>query len=340
METHSTLTLLVPVDGSKFSEQAMSLAANLAGGSGTIQLLRAVPEPDPPGYPILTRSVTEMRKYWEYEIETVRKQLLEMAHRWMTPSLQVEVHAVGGDPAQEILSLAEATGADLIVMASHGRGAAGRGWFGSVADRVARTASIPVAIVRADPNWTETGMRRPQRLVVPYDGSKLAAAAFPTAGALASRLNLPVHVVRVINPAAELWPAAAGGVPIPRDVYDETVVAVTKEARASLDAAVAQLVAAGVRADAALAEGQPTATLLHMIAPSDLVVLASHGRSGVRRWLFGSVAEKLLRMAAGPVILVPAAKRGISAPLSDDAPDAQKLELARTAVNEAPAGEA
>ena len=79
---------------------------------------------------------------------------------------------------------------------------------------------------------------------------------------------------------------------------------------------------------------------MNLISPSDLVVITSHGRSGVRRWLFGSVAEKLLRMAAGPVVLVPAAKRGISAPLSDDAPDAQKLELARTAVNEASAGEA
>jgi len=86
METQSTFTLLVPLDGSKLAEQALGLASTLAGAGGSIDLIHIVPMPDAKRYPIRFRDEAEVRNYWQYEIEEARKQLREVAARWTTSS--------------------------------------------------------------------------------------------------------------------------------------------------------------------------------------------------------------------------------------------------------------
>jgi nucleotide-binding universal stress UspA family protein len=310
MDAPSSFTLLVPLDGSKTAEQALGLATTLASPGGTIHLAQVVPMPDTKHYPIRFRDEDEVRKYWQYEAEEARGQLRGVANRWSTSSISIEVHATGGEPTEELLRFAGSTKADMIVMTSHGLGALRRSWFGSVADRIARTASIPVAIVRADSTWTERGVQRYDRVLLPYDGSELAESALPVARAIAERLHVPIHVVRIINPGTELWPAVAGEIPIPGDVYQESLKELETDAQTSVDGLVTKLRAAGVRADGVVLEGLPADALLQMAGSGDLIVLTSHGRSGVRRWLLGSVAEKLVRMAGCPVVLVPAPNRG------------------------------
>ena len=84
-------------------------------------------------------------------------------------------------------------------MASHGRGAIGRLLHGSVADSVAREATVPVMVVRA--GQVQPGPVGITRLVVPLDGSPLAETALPVAEAISRRLGTPISLVRVVNPA-------------------------------------------------------------------------------------------------------------------------------------------
>jgi nucleotide-binding universal stress UspA family protein len=199
----------------------------------------------------------------------------------------------------------------MIAMASHGRGAVGRVIFGSVADRVARTAPVPILILRVPDDDADHGVVV-SRIVVPLDGSQIAERALPVAGALSRQLAAPVHVVRAVDPISTLpmAPAVFGAVPaVSADVTDQIWREAESEARSTVTAAVSRLQAEGIDASGGILNGSPFFAISEATQAGDLLVLTSHGRGGVRRWLLGSVAEKLLREADAPVLLVPAPER-------------------------------
>jgi nucleotide-binding universal stress UspA family protein len=214
-----------------------------------------------------------------------------------------------GDPATEILLAAEELGCDLIVAASRGRGAIGRLAFGSVADRLTRAATVPVMVVRPVDAAAEIGPALIRRMLVPYDGSEHAKEAFPVAISLAARLGAPIHVVRVITPTS-YTPLAGPMEPFySPQVLDEMLGEIEAEAKSSIDAAVAELGARGAAVTGEVRTGVPAATLQELSLQGDLIVMTSHGRSGMMRWLLGSVAEQLVREGPVPVLLVPARAR-------------------------------
>jgi nucleotide-binding universal stress UspA family protein len=225
------------------------------------------------------------------------------------------MEAVRGDPAETVVRCAQSLGADLIVMTTHGRDAVGRAVFGSVADRVARAAAVPVLLVRPTGASGTNGAAAPpafERIVVPLDGSDRADAALPVAADLARTLRLPIRLVRVIDPAmtvAQLSGVGFPGAPISAELCRQVLDDVRDEARRSLTAAAARLAGAGVQTTWAVIDGSPYFAIADATEPGDLIVLTSHGRSGVLRWALGSVAEKLVRTAPAPVVLVPAPGR-------------------------------
>jgi nucleotide-binding universal stress UspA family protein len=81
------------------------------------------------------------------------------------------------------------------------------------------------------------------------------------------------------------------------------------EAKATVADAIAHLKDEGIAASGAVLNGSPFFAISDATKPGDLIVLTSHGRGGVRRWLLGSVAEKLVREGPVPVLLVPAVER-------------------------------
>jgi nucleotide-binding universal stress UspA family protein len=224
----------------------------------------------------------------------------------------VEQLVAEGEPDEEIVAAAARRGAQMIAMASHGRGAVGRAIFGSVADRVARTAPVPVLILRP-PDEDVVPSVAVSRIVVPLDGSEIAARALPVASELAKHLAAPVHVIRAVDAASSL-PMASGvfgaGPVVDANVTDQIWEEAEAEARSTVTAAVSQLQSEGVDASGGIVVGSPFFAISEAIEPGDLLTLTSHGRGGVRRWLLGSVAEKLVREARAPVMLVPAVERG------------------------------
>lgn len=298
------LRVLVPLDGSSLAEQAIPYAAALAGPDEEILLLHVAPElkqrRDDHGA-LLPMTETDLSRYDHHLRETVTV----AAGHWRPVAPRVAVEVVYGDPAEEILRVTDEQHPDLIAMASHGRGALGRWRFGSVADRIARSAPVPVLIIRPQDAQAEIGPAPIHRFIVPLDGSALAAQALPVAARLARRTQRPVLLVRVLSAVLESWvPLPGVNVATPDPTGREIALAAERNAVRRLEAAEAQLTAAGVAAASLVEVGPVVERIMDVAKHGDVIVLASHGESGLRRWALGSVAEKLIRLADSPVVVV------------------------------------
>lgn len=294
--------ILVPLDGSNLAMQALPYARALAGAAGRITLLQVVrssaPLRDATGAEIVPEDIVgewilkEARQYLDETAAEFRQTLLA--------GVEVDTAVTTGDPASAILKAAEDRHADFIVITSHARGAIGRAAFGSVADRIARTSTIPVVITR--PGDDSEGKEQPaiSRIILPLDLSDLSREAVPVAQAMALHLGASVHVIHVIDNFSSYM--AINGVPVSQALIDEWYA----DAKRELGKTEGDLKAAGVQATAAIYQGSALANISEIAKPGDLIVMTSHGRSGFTRWLIGSTAEKLVRLAPVPVCLVPA----------------------------------
>ena len=304
--------VLAPVDGSARALRAVPWTAKLAGADGIVVLLRVVPA-QPDYAESLFRlvgaedGIQGIQDAWS---RTASADMDDAAAVIAGSGIPVEHMTVAGEPDEEIVTAVERRGVDMIAMASHGRCALGRAIFGSVADRVARSSTVLVLIVRTTDEVADTETVV-SRIVVPLDGSEIARRALPVAAELARHFAAPVHVVRAIDPVTALpvAPGVFGASSINVEVTDQIWQEAESEARATVRDAVSQLHGEGIDASGAILNGSPFFAISEATRPGDLLVLTSHGRGGVRRWLLGSVAEKLMREADAPVLLVPATER-------------------------------
>lgn len=255
-----------------------------------------------------------------------------------TRLLQIEVDALTaaglrarprvaqGAVAEAILDAAKAEQADLIAMSTHGRGGLGRFLLGSVADRVALHAPVPVLLIRSGQPARELspeGDARIRRILVPLDGSELAASALPGAADLARATGAQITLLRAMPEPLEAA-ARAGSArvvmsmtdsmlagtsrqrsePIP-DVYAAAVEHEREAAQSSLDLAAAPLLRQDLKVDSVVMFGPAAECILDVARERDvdLVAIATHGRSGIRRFLAGSVAERIIRYSETPVCL-------------------------------------
>jgi nucleotide-binding universal stress UspA family protein len=146
-----------------------------------------------------------------------------------------------------------------------------------------------------------------RKILVPTDGSPLSERALPIATAIASAHGAEVTLARVIEPPAWFPVDAASGFPADGPIYQQTMELVNREARQQLDPIADRLHAHGVAARTAILQGQPALQLLQLEGKvaADLVIIASHGRTGVRRLAQGSIADELVREGSVPVLVVP-----------------------------------
>jgi nucleotide-binding universal stress UspA family protein len=306
--------VLTPIDGSERALRAVPWAAMLAGSGGTVVLLRVIPPKPAYAEGLLALlgegedGVAQTEAAWT---EVAQADIDEAAQALKGTGVTIERLIGAAEPEDAIVAGATERDVDMIAMASHGRGAIGRAIFGSVTDRVTRTATVPVFVLRVTDEETAPAPDL-RRIVVPLDGSEIAERALPVAAEIAAQRHIPVSIVRAIDPvtAMPMTSGAFGGSPaISADVVDQVWRESEAQAHATVHDAVARLKAEGLEATGAVLEGSPFFAISDATHPGDLLVLTSHGRTGVQRWLMGSVAEKLVREASVPVILVPAMER-------------------------------
>jgi nucleotide-binding universal stress UspA family protein len=213
--------------------------------------------------------------------------------------------AIDGSAAQALVKYVQDVGADLVAMTSHGRGGVRGAWLGSVADHLVRKLDVPVIVTRAREGVVSlSAPPKIREILVPLDGSPFAEAALEPAVAVAGLFDAELGLVQVVPPltAGTLLPVtfAAG--------YDtEAIARQRKAAQDYLKGLGEDLRERGVRVKTIVVVGSNVGeALIDLAHPEriDLVAIASHGRSGVRRLMLGNVADKLIRAAEPPVLVV------------------------------------
>ena len=289
--------ILLPLDGSPLAANVLEHINWLARpGSASLILVSAI---DTWRYAIPSQEfvmhdlVAGVRTGTAQYLEEVRQQFAQKGY-------QVTTQLVDGEPAQVILDVASEQGADLIAMSTHGRSGLARWTLGSVAERVLHGASVPIFLVRSS---TKLVNHKPQKILVPLDGSTVAEAALAQAEALARTNNAQILLLQVIQRLDErsqslLFRNAATA----KEIFAEWRAG----AESYLELIVDRLARAGVTADYRVTVDNPDQAICILTKGDniDLVVMGTHGRSGVGRWVYGSVANQVLRGAHSPLLLV------------------------------------
>ena len=295
-QASSSFQVLVPLDGSAQAGRALEIARQLK--PERLVLLRVLTDEflGIPGTALGSQ---------DGEFGLLQQELDDIADPIRASGTDVDIQVVFGDAAEEIIAAGEAC--DLIVMTTRGQGAASRALFGSVADRVSRHSITPTMLIRSMAGTTITPR---QRIVVPLDGSHRAEMALPMAMRLGSILTTPVHLVRVIDlddvratirdARRDTTMAAEIG-----ETFDDARQFTEEQALTYLEAVAGPIREQGLQVQTEVLRGTPAFVLLWNIKAADLVVMTSHGRGGFRRWLLGSVAEKLVREGEAPLVLIP-----------------------------------
>jgi nucleotide-binding universal stress UspA family protein len=302
--------MLVPVDGSELAEVVFTYAKELAGRLDIDIILLHVCRPE-------ERDRLPMhRAYIERAAETVKQQSQSVQEiTGLQPGRQaVEVRGdvATGHPAEEILSYADKNSIDLILIATHGRSGVRRWVMGSVADKILRTSKVPVWLVRASIPKEVVYDQWPSRtILVPLDGSKIAEGVLPHVESLAKQRGaelVEVILLRVCEPELITSDYPDASMPLSWDEHLKRQTAYCKQLSAQYMAGIEkQLRDAGLKVRSEIITGASPADEIISYAsknPFNLIVMATHGHSGITRWAYGSVADRVLHGVSSPIFLV------------------------------------
>lgn len=303
--------ILVPLDGSTFGEHALPVALAIARrASAEVEIVRV----HVPTTPLYLGGEFASDLTVEAAIQKQERDYLdEVARRAAVAGVSIKPAPLMDGPVGEALAgHARATGADLLVMTTHGRGPLSRLWLGSIADRLVRLTEAPLLLVRpreTSPDFAANVL--PSRILVALDGSPLAEKIGEPAQALGHLAAAEFLLVRVIQPALPANYSVPGdgitslGQSLLKQL-EEQETASRHAAEEYLESMARRLRAEGltVRTRVVRHELPSEAILEQARAESvDLIALETHGRHGLPRLFLGSVADKVLRGAPVPVLV-------------------------------------
>jgi nucleotide-binding universal stress UspA family protein len=322
--------ILIPLDGSDLAERAIPVAARIARATegsaiSLVRIVRAPAEFETSATPAAAWAPAADEK----EKREATDYLHEVAQRPALAGLSVTERIYAGPPSATLVLAAKSLAVDLIVMTTRGRSGFTRWLLGSVAEGVAREAAAPTLVIRVEkPDQAEVASLGGAALV-PVDGSSLAETAIEPAArlarALADERRSSLHLLSIVQPLPMTATAPLGyGVEGGRAMIVDTELALVKESADYLKALARRVRqeyadALGVKitytaiygADVAgdilaAAEGTLDATPAHQKLPgrADFIAMATHGRGGLRRWVMGSVTERVLHAATQPLLIV------------------------------------
>ena len=294
--------LLVPLDQSSLSEQALRPAIAIARASGAeIDLVLAHEIGSLDGYRDVSTSDAKNPEQHVYLAAMIRE---VAAHSSVTVHGAVET----GSPVEVVCDRAREIGADLIVMTSHGRTGARRAWLGSVADGVARAAPMPVLILRSadDTNWRTERPSPFGRILVLVDGSTDSAPVLEYAAAMARCMNAVLILGHVVAPISiPVYEVAVPSYPV-TVVDPDATQEIADRVKADLTRVANRLTSEGIREveTMVVVDNSTAPGILELIesANPDVVAMTSHGR-GASRLVIGSLADRVLRETERPLLL-------------------------------------
>jgi nucleotide-binding universal stress UspA family protein len=300
---------MVPLDGSPLAEYALHPAIRLARpaveekGRGELVLLH-VPVHGEAMVPLAAGG----NMYWAEAPDAVerRRKAYRQAEGYIrtirvsheSPRLAVVSKVIEGDVAGVILDTAEAEEIDLIVMGTHGRSGVSRWIMGSVTERVLHGAPCPVLAVRSDEPL--------QHMLITLDGSPLAERVLPPALAVAEKLGCHVTLLRVEQPpdysptfVHQLESVEAG-------LGEQYLMDIAAQPGEYLEQLISRFRPRNLSIQGVVTHGPVAQSILEFVEyhDVDLIAMSTHGRSGLQRWVYGSITEKVLRNAPCAMLVV------------------------------------
>jgi nucleotide-binding universal stress UspA family protein len=313
--------ILVPLDGSARAERAIPVAARLTRASGGVVVLLRVAGFPSAFAPYTLADPWTVQRIIDADVAEAQEYLEGVAGLHRLQGVRVETEVIVGTAANTILSVAGTGRFGLIVLCSHGSSGMRRWMLGSVAEKVARYAPVPVLLLReGGPALAGVSPQVEDSLcaLIPLDGSARAEAALLPAARLIAALAAPgpasLHLTRVV---AQLQPTESG---------QREWEARMHETRQYLSAAAAHLresleevslstnriaitwsiicdddIAAGILR---VAETGEVTEAVDGVERADVIAMATHGYSGIQRWALGSITERVLHACKLPILVV------------------------------------
>lgn len=292
--------VIVPIDHSEASEAAVPLAAHLAELRGISLVLVHVIEMSPE-FTAYVRGESEVDALLELE-EASQKHLRRIAEK--IEGVEISTIVLRGRPAARIVEYVDGLDGSLVVMSSHGHTGFRRMLLGSTTARVVQACTAPVIVVRAGDEESEIKVPETiQKVVVPLDGSAFAEHALDAVYDLVQRDDVMIRLVRV--PEIIAYPSTMYGA-ASYEAVDAYMMAMQTESEEYLRNMTERLQSRRGAVSWEVRDGATSTAILEAAKEfdADLIAMASHGRTGFRRFLLGSVAEQVLNNADIPVMLV------------------------------------
>jgi nucleotide-binding universal stress UspA family protein len=289
--------VLVPLDGSPFAENILSHLTRLLSPATSEIILIGVLESHRymrSMYEYVPEdAMIDIREHYSVYFDGVRKQLQSQGY-------VVTAHLAEGDAAQQVLEIAQTNHADLIAMTTHGRSGIARWALGSVTERILHATVLPVLLVRQSAHNPNV---RSKRIMLPLDGSELAEQALPYAAVLAKATGAELELVHIISPSDLEYTIEERPYRTERQRAAEKLFAL---AETYLQRIVVQLEAETIPCQTKSEYGEIAETLSQLAERDevDLIVMSTHGRSGLNRWVYGSVTNRLIREVTCPILVV------------------------------------
>jgi nucleotide-binding universal stress UspA family protein len=297
--------MLIPLDGSQTAEQVLPYARFLAGKrKNPVELMGII------DIAAIATHISEARGRYldtlvaesERASEEYLKEVAKSFH-----GINVKCTVLKGSPADVIIERAQSDKNTLVAMATHGRSGVERWLLGSVAEKVLRALTNPLLLVRAGKGGKSEGETSLKSVIVPLDGSPLAETVLPCVVELGKALNFEVILLRAYAVPYQVYGTAEDYY---LSNYDELLAQLKDEAVTYLEKKVGELKSQGLsRVSFVAPEGLGADEIISLgrKTPDNLIAMCTHGRSGVKRWVLGSVTEKVVRHSGDPVLVIRAA---------------------------------
>jgi nucleotide-binding universal stress UspA family protein len=294
--------MLIPLDGSKTAEKVLPYARHLAGHFKMPVELIAVID--------IAEMAAHMPTVKARFLDTMVEDAVRASETYLSgiagtfKGVTVKTAVEKGRAEDTIIEKAGGYKDILIAMATHGRSGLNRFLLGSVAEKVLRGTANPLLLVRATETASADGEAALKTVIVPLDGSEVAEQALPAAADMAKKLGVEMVLFRAYHIPYNAYSGDEGFYAVK---FDELIAGLREETDEYLQKKVAEVKRLGVEKVSALSkEGFAGDEIIALgrSTPNGLIAMSSHGRSGVQRWVLGSVAETVVRHTANPVLVI------------------------------------
>lgn len=290
-------TLLVPLDGSEEAKVVLPYVQEIAAKFASKVILIRVFESE--------KSVEDS----SYMDGITRQMLSQLSKQGSFLTISSEI--LFGKPAKAILECADKNECKLIVVSSHGLSGHDMWSIGSIADKILRAENHPVLLIKDSP-------KRPlpatggliKKILVPLDGSRPGETIVPYAETMALGFKAQLVLFNVIEQPITTWKGP--GYDLTAEVKSDFEKHASPIALAYLEQVAGKLQNKKLSVSMVVRIGYAADEILNFAGANDmdLIAMSTHGLSGIRKWVIGSVTDKILRAGDKPVLLVPATKSG------------------------------